>query len=69
MSPIIVVFLLFLVLGPLGLWMLWRNNRFSVAWKVVLTILVCIYTVVILWVVYVVVGKALDAAMGQFPLD
>jgi len=38
-SPWVVLAMLFLVLGPLGLPMLWRSRQFSPAWKAVLTLL------------------------------
>ncbi len=44
MRPIIVVLLLFFVLGPFGLPLLYRSSGFTRKWKIVLTILVIIYT-------------------------
>ena len=42
--PVWVLILLFVVLGPLGLPYLWRSPRFSRNGKVVLTLLVLLYT-------------------------
>ncbi len=44
--------MLFLVLGPLAIPMLWRSRRFSVVWKSVLTALVLVLTVVLLWQIW-----------------
>jgi ribosomal protein L40E len=41
---ITVLTMLFAVLGPLALPLLWRSSRFSPAWKVVLTLLVLLLT-------------------------
>ncbi len=68
MSPIIVILLLFFVLGPFALPMLWRNDRFNTATKWVLTVMVVIYTFVALWYVWVFVENLMgqvDQAMGQ----
>jgi hypothetical protein len=43
--PWFVVAMLFLVIGPLALPMLWRSHRFTQGWKIVLTVLVTILTV------------------------
>ena len=47
--------LLFLVLGPLALPMLWRSTKFSRGWKIVLTILVAIQTAAVIWLLWYVV--------------
>jgi len=44
-----VLVLLFLVLGPLALPLLWRSRQFSPVWKAILTTLVLGLTVWILW--------------------
>ena len=41
--------MLFVVLGPLGLPLLWKSPRFSKLWKQILTALTLIYTALILW--------------------
>lgn len=63
-SPVVVVLLLFLLLGPFGLGMLWRNDRFELPWKIVLTVLVLIYTVGAVWYVYAAVNGALNSLGG-----
>ena len=65
LSPIIVVLLLFLLLGPFGFGLLWRSDRFSFSWKIALTLIVSIYTVAIIW--YAV--DAVDSAMSSPELD
>jgi hypothetical protein len=42
--PWAVVFLLFVVLGPLGLPLLWKSPSFSRGWKIVLTVAMVIYS-------------------------
>jgi hypothetical protein len=44
LRPVSVVLLLFLVLGPFGLPLLYKSPGFTRKWKVGLTILVMIYT-------------------------
>jgi ribosomal protein L40E len=44
---ITVLTMLFAVLGPLALPLLWRSSRFSPAWKVVLTLLVLLLTAIV----------------------
>ena len=44
LSPISVVLLLFFVLGPFGLPLLYRSPRFSKALKIILTVVVIVYT-------------------------
>ena len=69
LSPVAVIVILFLVLGPLGLGVLWRNDHFTRRSKWVLTVLVLVYTAVLFWAVYIAVQRAtaeFDKAMGQF---
>jgi hypothetical protein len=44
LNPISVVLLLFFVLGPFGLPLLYRSPKFSKALKIILTIVVIFYT-------------------------
>jgi len=46
--PWAVVLLLFLVLGPLGLPLLWRSPCFTRAWKIVLTVAMGVYTLLLI---------------------
>lgn len=48
-NPWIVLGMLFFVTAACGLPVLWLSRGFSPLWKVVLTLVVCVYTVVILW--------------------
>jgi ribosomal protein L40E len=43
-SRVTVLTMLFAVLGPLALPLLWRSSRFSLTWKIVLTLLVLLLT-------------------------
>jgi ribosomal protein L40E len=45
---ITVLTMLFAVLGPLALPLLWRSSRFSLAWKVALTLLVLLLTGIVI---------------------
>jgi hypothetical protein len=49
-QPVVVLPLLFLVLGPFAFPLLYRSPAFANFWKVVLTIIVLLYT---LWLVIV----------------
>jgi hypothetical protein len=53
-NPRLVVLTLFFVTAALGLPLLWMSRGFSTLWKVVLTIAVLAWTVLILWVFWVV---------------
>src|SRR5262249_57722064 len=55
-----VVLLLFLVLGPLGLPLLWRSPSFSRGMKLILTIVVLAYSVLLLKAVLTAVRLALE---------
>jgi hypothetical protein len=48
-NPWFILFMLFFVLGPLALPMLWRGHAFSKQWKWIWTILVVLYTLFALW--------------------
>jgi len=50
LRPISVVLLLFLVLGPFGLPLLYKSPKFSKALKIILTIVVIIYTCYLIFV-------------------
>jgi hypothetical protein len=50
LSPIGVVLLLFFVLGPFGLPLLYRSPKFSRTMKIVLTIVVTFYTAYLIFV-------------------
>jgi hypothetical protein len=49
LSPIAVILLLFFVLGPLGLPLLYKSPHFSKALKIILTIVVIIYTAYLIY--------------------
>jgi hypothetical protein len=58
-APWLVLTMLFVVLGPLALPMLWRSRRFNNLWKIGLTVVVVALTVVVVWQVCVSVDRAL----------
>ena len=47
--PWFIVLMLFLVLGPLALPLLWRSRQFSPGWKIALTVLVTVLTGWLCW--------------------
>ena len=51
-SPWVVLTLLFLILGPLALPLLWRSRWFTRLWKIALTIITAGLTVFLLWSVW-----------------
>jgi len=55
----VVLAMLFLVLGPVGLPMLWRSRQFSLTWKLLLTAVVLAITAVILGLIWYVVQQSL----------
>ena len=55
-----VLLLLFVVLGPLGLPLLWKSPSFTRAWKIVLTALMVVYTVMLLDSMVVAVRVAME---------
>ena len=44
-----VLMMLFIVVGPFGLSLVWKNPRFSQKWKWAITVAVIVYT---LWLIY-----------------
>ena len=46
-NKVLVVLMLFLVLGPFGLPLLWKNPLFSKRWKWILTVLILVYTALV----------------------
>ena len=58
--PWAVVLLLFFVLGPLGLPLLWKSPSFTRVWKVILTVAMAVYTVLLVESVVVAVRLAME---------
>ena len=58
-SPWVVLPLLFAVVGPLALPMLWGSRRFTRAWKIALTVVVLGVTVYIVWQVWFILNQML----------
>jgi ribosomal protein L40E len=63
-SPWIVLPLLFLLLGPFALPLLWRSHRFTPVWKSVLTVAVAGVTLFAIWSVWFSLQQAL-APLGE----
>lgn len=58
-SPWIVLPLIFVVLGPFALPLLWRSRCFSRAWKIVLSVLVVGIAAYALWQIWYIFDQAL----------
>jgi len=58
-SPWFVLAMLFLVLGPLALPLLWRSRRFTRPWKIVLSVIVIGVTVYVVWRIWFLFNRAL----------
>ena len=63
-SPWVVLPLLFFVLGPLAVPLLWRSHRFTLFWKVVLTVLVIGLTVLFVWLTWLTMERTF-APLGR----
>ena len=55
-----VLLLLFVILGPLGLPLLWKSPSFTRGWKIVLTALMVVYTVMLVDSMVVAVRVAME---------
>jgi ribosomal protein L40E len=58
-SPWLVLPLMFLVLGPFALPLLWRSRRFNLVWKILLTAVMLAVTVYLVWCIWLAVNQAL----------
>jgi hypothetical protein len=58
--PWAVVVLLFVVLGPLGLPLLWRSPSFTRGWKIALTVAMVVYTALLAESMVVAVRLAME---------
>ena len=58
-SPWVVLPLLFLVLGPLALPLLWRSSQFTRPWKIALSIIVVGISLYVCWQIWYVMNRAL----------
>jgi len=65
LRPISVVLLLFFVLGPFGLPLLYKSPKFSKKLKIVLTVVVIIYTTYLI-IVSVEIGRKLYIQMEEY---
>jgi hypothetical protein len=66
-SPWVILPLLFLVLGPLALPLLWSSRRFTFLWKSILTAIVLGMTVLLIWATWFITQNTL--AQLQQALD
>jgi hypothetical protein len=58
--PWAVVLLLFFVLGPVGLPLLWKSPSFTRGWKIVLTVATVVFTLLLLESVVAAVRMAME---------
>ena len=49
LNPIVVILLLFFVLGPLGLPLLYKSPKFNKPSKIILTVIVAVYTIYLIY--------------------
>jgi hypothetical protein len=59
-SRVVVLLGLFVILGPLALPMLWHSRRFTLGWKIGLTIAVSLLTIAAVWYSVAVLLKAFE---------
>jgi hypothetical protein len=59
LNPIVVLLLLFFVLGPFGLPLLYRSPHFGKTSKIILTIITAVYTIYLLYETVVIVQSML----------
>jgi hypothetical protein len=60
LSPIVVLLLLFFVLGPLGLPLLYKSPHFGRKWKIALTVITIVYTIYIIYETVVILQAMLE---------
>ncbi|MGD0489546.1 MAG: hypothetical protein ABSB94_20450 [Syntrophorhabdales bacterium] len=65
LRPFVIILLLFFVLGPFGLPLLFKSPRFSKTWKIILTMAVVVYTVYLIFV-SLKLGTAVYMEMKRF---
>ena len=68
-SPWVVLPLLFFVLGPLALPLLWRSHQFTLFWKVVLTALVTLLTVLLIGMTLIYTQQALSPLLKALEMN
>ena len=68
-SPWVVLPLLFFVLGPLALPLLWRSHQFSTFWRVVLTALVTVLTVLLMGMTLIYAQQALSPLLKALDMN
>jgi RNA polymerase subunit RPABC4/transcription elongation factor Spt4 len=59
-GPWVVLPLLFVVLGPLALPLLWRSRRFTRPWKIALSVIVVAVTLYAVWQVWYTLNQLLE---------
>jgi hypothetical protein len=64
-NPWLVLLLLFFVLGPLALPMLWQSRAFTPLWKLIWTLLTVAYIFFTLWLLYFVTNKMILEPLRQ----
>ncbi len=57
--------MLFAGLGALALPLLWRSRRFSMLWKVILSVVVVAYTAAVLWLIWYLVEVMILAPIRE----
>ena len=65
-NPWVILALMFLVLGPLALPLLWRSTRFSRSAKIALTVTVSIVTALVVVALYLVIKSCVEQLRAIF---
>jgi len=65
-NPRVLIAILFFVTAATGLPFLWMSRGFSLASKIVLTILVLIWTALVLWAFYLVMAWCIPRILAPF---
>lgn len=64
-NPWLILMMLFFVLGPLALPMLWHGRAFSRPWKWFWTLLVIVYTLFLCWLLWFITVKMILEPLRQ----
>jgi hypothetical protein len=64
-NPVFVLIMLFFVLGPFALPMLWRSRAFTQRWKWIWTVSMIVFTLLLCWLIYHILVKMILEPLQQ----
>jgi hypothetical protein len=64
-NPWIVLIMLFFVLGPFALPMLWQGRAFTLRWKWIWTLLMIVFTLLLCWLLWFITVKMIVEPLRQ----